>query len=67
MRGESTSIQAFGYTLTSSSYAVCDSAWCYQYDKYTDNFCYVQVVHIQQVLWQELIEIEMHGSHRLRL
>ena len=38
---ESTSIQAFANTLTSSSYAVCDSAWCYQYDKYTDNFCYV--------------------------
>jgi len=38
---ESTSIIALADTLTSSSYAVMDSAWCYQYDKYTDNYCYV--------------------------
>jgi len=37
----STAIVAFAETLTSSSYAVLDSAWCYQYDKYTDNFCYI--------------------------
>ena len=34
-------IVPFANRLTSSSYAVLDSAWCYQYDKYTDNFCYV--------------------------
>ena len=38
---ESTSVIAFAETLTSSSYAVMDSAWCYQYDKYTDNYCYI--------------------------
>ena len=38
---ESTSIIALADTLSSSSYAVMDSAWCYQYDKYTDNYCYV--------------------------
>ena len=38
---ESTSIVALADTLSSSSYAVMDSAWCYQYDKYTDNYCYV--------------------------
>ena len=38
---ESTSIIALAETLTSSSYAVLDSAWTYQYDKYTDNYCYV--------------------------
>ena len=37
---ESTSIIALADTLTSSSYAVMDSAWTYQYDKYTDNYCY---------------------------
>ena len=34
-------IITFAETLSSSSYAVLDSAWCYQYDKYTDNYCYV--------------------------
>ena len=38
---EASSIEAFANTLTSSSYGVLDSAWCYQYDKYTDNYCYV--------------------------
>jgi phage tail sheath protein FI len=38
---ESTSIVALADTLSSSSYAVMDSAWCYQYDKYTDNYCYI--------------------------
>ena len=38
---ESTSIIALADTLSSSSYAVMDSAWCYQYDKYTDNYCYI--------------------------
>ena len=38
---ESSSIIAFAETLTSSSYAVMDSAWSYQYDKYTDNYCYI--------------------------
>jgi hypothetical protein len=38
---EAASIIAFAQTLSSSSYAVMDSAWCYQYDKYTDNFCYL--------------------------
>ena len=38
---EQTSIVALAETLSSSSYAVMDSAWCYQYDKYTDNYCYV--------------------------
>ena len=38
---ESTSIVALAETLSSSSYAVLDSAWTYQYDKYTDNYCYV--------------------------
>ena len=37
---ESSSIIEFADTLSSSSYAVLDSAWTYQYDKYTDNFCY---------------------------
>ena len=36
-----TAIVGFAETLTSSSYAVCDSAWTYQYDKYSDNYCYV--------------------------
>lgn len=36
-----TAIVAFAETLTSSSYAVLDSAWCYQYDKYSDNYCYL--------------------------
>ena len=35
------SITELADTLTSSSYAIMDSAWCYQYDKYTDNYCYV--------------------------
>ena len=38
---EATSIVAFAETLSSSSYAVMDSAWSYQYDKYTDNYCYI--------------------------
>ena len=38
---ESASIVALADTLSSSSYAVMDSAWCYQYDKYTDNYCYI--------------------------
>lgn len=38
---EASSIETFAGTLTSSSYGVLDSAWCYQYDKYTDNYCYV--------------------------
>ena len=38
---ESTDVITFAESLTSSSYAVMDSAWCYQYDKYTDNYCYV--------------------------
>ena len=37
---EATDIVALANTLTSSSYAVLDSAWTYQYDKYTDNYCY---------------------------
>ena len=38
---ESTSIIALADTLTSSSYAVMDSVWTYQYDKYSDGYCYV--------------------------
>ena len=38
---EATDIITFAESLTSSSYAVLDSCWTYQYDKYTDNFCYV--------------------------
>ena len=38
---ESANIITFAESLSSSSYAVLDSAWCYQYDKYTDNYCYV--------------------------
>ena len=34
-------IVPFANRLSSSSYATLDSAWCYQYDKYTDNYCYV--------------------------
>ena len=37
----SASIISFAETLTSSSYAVLDSAWCYQYDKYNDGYCYL--------------------------
>ena len=37
---EASDIVALANTLTSSSYAVLDSAWTYQYDKYTDNYCY---------------------------
>tara|TARA_B100001057_G_scaffold32500_1_gene29482 strand:- start:491 stop:2506 length:2016 start_codon:yes stop_codon:yes gene_type:complete len=37
---EASDIVALANTLTSSSYAVMDSAWTYQYDKYTDNYCY---------------------------
>ena len=34
-------IVPFANRLSSSSYATLDSAWCYQYDKYTDSYCYV--------------------------
>ena len=37
----SASVVGFAETLTSSSYAVLDSTWCYQYDKYSDNYCYI--------------------------
>ena len=37
----SASIISFAETLTSSSYAVLDGAWCYQYDKYNDGYCYL--------------------------
>lgn len=37
----SASIISFAETLTSSSYATLDSAWCYQYDKYNDGYCYI--------------------------
>jgi len=36
-----TAITSFAETLTSSSYATCDSAWTYQYDKYNDAYCYL--------------------------
>ena len=38
---EASSVITFADSLSSSSYAVMDSAWVYQYDKYTDNYCYV--------------------------
>ena len=38
---EATDVVTFAQSLSSSSYAVMDSAWVYQYDKYTDNYCYV--------------------------
>ena len=38
---ESSSILSFRDTLTSSSYAVMDSNWKYQYDKYNDVYRYV--------------------------
>ncbi len=38
---EATSITAFRDTLTSSSYAVLDSGWKYQYDRYNDVYRYI--------------------------
>jgi phage tail sheath protein FI len=38
---EATDVLAFRNTLTSSSYAVMDSGWKYQYDKYNDTYRWV--------------------------
>jgi len=38
---EATDIVTFRNTLTSSSYAVLDSGWKYQYDRYNDQYRYV--------------------------
>ena len=47
-------LQTFA-SVTSSSYAVLDSGWVYQYDRYNDKYCWIQATVIQQVLWQEVI------------
>ena len=39
--GEFNDVATFAGSLTPSSYAVCDSAWKYQYDKYSDVYRYV--------------------------
>ena len=38
---EATDVTAFRDTLTSSSYAVMDSGWKYQYDKYADKYRWI--------------------------
>ena len=38
---EATDVVAFRNTLTSSSYAVLDSGWKYQYDKYADKYRWI--------------------------
>ena len=38
---ESTDVTAYRDTLTSSSYAVMDSGWKYQYDKYNDTYRWI--------------------------
>jgi phage tail sheath protein FI len=38
---EATDVVAFRSTLTSSSYAVLDSGWKYQYDKYADKYRWI--------------------------
>ena len=38
---EATSIVAWADTITRSTYAVADSGWKYQYDKYNDSYVYV--------------------------
>ncbi len=38
---EATSITAWADTVTRSTYAVADSGWKYQYDKYNDAYVYV--------------------------
>ena len=38
--------------VTSSSYAVLDSGWVYQYDRFNDKYCWVQETDILQVSWQ---------------
>ena len=38
---QSTNVIADYSSVTSSSYAVLDSGWVYQYDRYNDKYCYV--------------------------
>ena len=49
--------------VTSSSYAVLDSGWVYQYERYNDKYCWIQVMDILQVSWQEVIYFKIHGIH----
>jgi hypothetical protein len=39
--GEATAISTWAGTVTRSTYAVADSGWKYQYDKYNDTYVYV--------------------------
>ena len=43
--GESNDVQTFADALTPSSYAVMDSGWKYQYDKYSDVYR-LSLIHI---------------------
>ena len=38
---QSTNVITTANTMSSSSYAVLDSGWTYQYDRYNDKYCYV--------------------------
>ena len=38
---QATNVIASANTMSSSSYAVIDSGWTYQYDRYNDKYCYV--------------------------
>jgi hypothetical protein len=58
-------IVAFRNSLPSTSYAVLDSGWKYQYDKYTDLFRYVPLNVTQQEQWFALILSAILGSHQL--
>ena len=52
---QTTSVLADCATATSSSFAVLDSTWVYQYDRFNDKYCWVPATDTLQVLWQEVI------------
>ena len=60
---QSSNVIADFAAVTSSSYAVLDSGWVYQYERYNDKYCWIPGNGHTQVSWQEVIYFKIHGSH----